>query len=105
MIDRRTPQQKLDNLVYALVRLRSRYGADQISLDCFLQHAEVAIFLEQRRFQPEALSVALNQLQMIDRIHRSASSEARSLSAQERVSVDQSIDSLFGTLEHSSPSA
>jgi hypothetical protein len=103
MIDRRTSQEKLDNLVCALLHLRGRYGSSQISLACFLQHAEVAIFLEQRRVHPDALSLALGQLQQIGRIQDTAVRQDRGLSEHERGCIDRSIDSLFSALDQSLP--
>lgn len=87
-----------DNLVRALTHLRGRYGSSQITLDCFLQHAEVALFLEQHRICLETLSLALAQLQRIESIHSLANLQARGLSENERQRIDSTLDSMFGAL-------
>lgn len=100
MPDRTTPipASAQDNLLRALTHLRGRYGTSQITLDCFLQHAEVALFLEQHSICLETLSRALTQLQRIESIHSLASLQARGLSAHERQRIDSTLDSMFGAL-------
>ncbi len=93
-----TPSGTQDNLVRALNHLRCRYGSSQITLEGFLQHAEVALFLEQHSIRLDTLSHALAQLQRIEHIHTAASLQARGLSDHERDRIDQTLDSMFGAL-------
>lgn len=100
MSDRATPipVSAQDNLVRALNHLRGRYGSAQITLEGFLQHAEVALFLEQHSIHLETLSRALAQLQRIESIHTLANLQARGLSDHERERIDSTLDSMFGAL-------
>lgn len=103
MNERLTSGQVQDNLVRALAHLRARYGDSRISLACLLQHAEVALFLEQQRVEPAALLQALHQLQRIGRIHDEVSHQSRHPSPQERAHIDHSLDSIFSALETRPP--
>ena len=100
MSDRATsiPVSAQDNLVRALNHLRCRYGSSQITLEGFLQHAEVALFLEQHSIRLDTLSHALTQLQRIEHIQSAASLQARGLSDHERQRIDSTIDSMVGAL-------